>query len=60
MLLFDLRFSVLSFFLIWGALILTALAALVYVRGLPRHQTVVITIAALALWIAGTLVPILT
>lgn len=60
MLLFDLRFSLISFFLIWGALILTALAALVYVRGLPRRQTVVITLAAFALWIAGTLVPILT
>lgn len=56
----DLRFSVLSFFLIWGALLLTMLAAILFVRDLPRRQTITVTIAAVILWTAGTLVPLLT
>jgi hypothetical protein len=60
MLLFDLRFSVLSFFLIWAALLLTCVAVLLYVRGLPPRQTLVVGAAALALWTAGALVPVLT
>lgn len=60
MLLLDLRFSVLSFFLIWGALLLTTLAAVLFVRDSPRRRTITVTIAALGLWIAGALVPVLT
>lgn len=58
--LIDLRFSVLSFFLIWAALFLTMLASIMFVRDLPRRQTIIVTAAALLMWTAGTLVPILT
>lgn len=56
----DLRFSVLSFFLVWGALILTMITAVAYVYDRPRRQTTILVIATLALWLAGTLIPILT
>jgi hypothetical protein len=35
-------------------------AVLLYVRGLPPRQTLVVGAAALALWTAGALVPVLT
>lgn len=51
----DLRFSVLSFFLIWGAMLLTILAAVCFILDRPRSQTILISIAALAMWTAGTM-----
>jgi hypothetical protein len=56
----DLRFSVLSFFLVWAALLLTVCTSVLFIRDRPRRHTIVLGVVALLLWTAGTLVPILT
>lgn len=56
----DLRFSVLSFFLVWGALMLTVATSILFIRDRPRCHTIVLGVVALLLWTVGTLVPILT
>lgn len=56
----DLRFSVISFFLIWGAVLMSLIGAVAFVKSKPRYVTLTMAGLALAMWVIGSVVGALT
>ena len=58
--LIDIRYDLMSMFLLWGALVLTLTTCVALVVGSPRARVQFSGAAAVILWAAGTMVPMLS
>lgn len=58
--LIDLRFSVISFFLIWGAVLMSLVGAIALVKSKPRYVTLTVAGLAVAMWVIGSVIGALT
>jgi hypothetical protein len=58
--LIDIRYDLMSMFLLWGALVLTMITGMALVMGSPRVRVQFSGAAAVLLWAAGVMVPMLS
>jgi hypothetical protein len=58
--LIDVRFDIISFFLLWAAMLLTVLVGVAFVRGASARALQTASAFTILLWAAGSLIPVLT